>query len=209
MEMISANDRLLPLPPRLQTPSCQSTTPSRPQGSVLLKWSLSSRSFKRDFDPFLVAVENVKKEDMSWCPKPCHRRAMSMEPVRVSGAEWSDSFMGRRSLYPEREVEPLNLSMPKMMDRIRVLGSMTSDKVLNRSSTTGMRLRLLKDETGFSISEEKNELGWKPAYKVGRKEVVKMRSESSSTTPCTQNPQCSYLFSCFGGRNSSDDGQEF
>ncbi|KAE8037297.1 hypothetical protein FH972_009898 [Carpinus fangiana] len=98
----------LKLPPRLRNvnnkSSNQSSAASSPRSpsSVINKLSFSRRSlWNDDFDPFMVALENVKEEKRGKTRGDSHRRAwsqtLSLSPFRATGPQESNDSVGSSS----------------------------------------------------------------------------------------------------------------
>ncbi|KAL4611453.1 hypothetical protein ACB092_08G124400 [Castanea dentata] len=90
----------LKLPPRLQYVNNKSGnqspagSPPRSPGSVL-KLSFSRRSmWNDDFDPFMVALENVREEKRGKTQGHNHRRTRSLSPLRAARPQESNYLTG-------------------------------------------------------------------------------------------------------------------
>ncbi|GLT54247.1 hypothetical protein SLA2020_274600 [Shorea laevis] len=134
----------LKLPPRLQNVkskggSSHSSTASSPRSpSSALKLSFSRRSlWNDDFDPFMVALENVREEKRGKTRGNNHRRARargrSLSPFRATGSLGSNESVGSSSTNlrepnslaqvgqsPKKFEEPKGLSFARKVRLVKI-----------------------------------------------------------------------------------------
>ena len=115
----------LKLPPRLQNVNNKSGNPSPTRSSSrspssVLKLPFSRRStWNDDFDPFMVALKNVREEKRGKTQGNNHRRARSLSPFRASRPQESNYTTGlnhhrNKTLGPQipMEHEPIGFAHP-------------------------------------------------------------------------------------------------
>jgi hypothetical protein len=134
----------LKLPPRLRNVNSKSSNQSsaasspRSPSSVINKLSFSRRSlWNDDFDPFMVALENVKEEKREKTRGNSHRRACvrtrSLSPFRATGPQESNDSVGSSSpklretnssaqvcQSPKKLEEPKGLSFARQLRLVKI-----------------------------------------------------------------------------------------
>ncbi|KAJ0974656.1 hypothetical protein J5N97_016621 [Dioscorea zingiberensis] len=169
--------RLLPLPPRLQP----SSSPISSRGSSTRKLKLSSvsslpsLSFRnKDFDPFMAAVENIRKEDVDECNSSGYKwRTKSMQPLRELN---NKSKKSRRKTILEF-----------FFDSKSTLANIIKEKVIGSSSSAALRKKK-EDHEG-----DKN----RHAYQSGKR-IAEEKKRFESLARCMKSTHPTNLTAWFG-----------
>ncbi|XVF04830.1 hypothetical protein REPUB_Repub05bG0119100 [Reevesia pubescens] len=115
--MAFSDGKVMPLkpPPRLQYPNDkkfdkQSSTLSPPRSPTgVLRLPFQRRSlWNDDFDPFMVALENVKEEKVGKSQAKNHRRARSMSPFRELSPKGTNDLSGSS----QQQINEMGLILP-------------------------------------------------------------------------------------------------
>ncbi|XVF47273.1 hypothetical protein PTKIN_Ptkin03bG0096300 [Pterospermum kingtungense] len=125
-----SDGRVMPLkpPPRLQYPddnkfdkrSSTLSSPRSPTGVLRLPFHRRSL-WNDDFDPFMVALENVKEEKVGKSQAKNHRRARSMSPFREISPKGTDDLSGssRQQINQMGLILPTQQSDPNLNNRMK------------------------------------------------------------------------------------------
>ncbi|XWS52593.1 hypothetical protein CRYUN_Cryun11dG0084300 [Craigia yunnanensis] len=178
-----SDGKVMPLkpPPRLQYPDDkkfdkQSSTLSSPRSPTgVLRLAFQHRSlWNDDFDPFMVALENVKEEKVGKSQAKSHRRARSMSPLREIGPKGINDLSGssQQQINQMGLILPTQQSEPNLNKRMESNESAFSMWVSNKNKQMNRQEQVKQvKKSSLNLAEPKGVLS------AGRARLVKVGHE--------------------------------